>query len=256
MPEVPHSGEHHRQASFVRRGEPVPEPIPRTSLTVIPMFHVTACSAGLMGTMAGGSTTIFMRKWDAVKAMEIIEREKVNFTGGVPTIAWQLIEHPDRHKYDLSSIEAIAPAMGPQSAVLPLLNGVNHMTVLSGRFGAPRVLGGSCGIGVTLLPSGEIRHVGTMEWLNFGEVSGERTARCEALARIFAGTKINAPMPGKILSIKVSVGQAVKRGDVLMILEAMKMENEIQTPVDGKVAAIAVSEGANVNAGVALISIE
>src|SRR3546814_3736925 len=72
------------------------------------MFHVTACSASLMGAMAAGHTTIFMRKWDAVEAMEIIEREKVNVTGGVPTIAWQLIEHPERAKYDLSSLEAIA----------------------------------------------------------------------------------------------------------------------------------------------------
>ncbi len=71
-----------------------------------------------------------------------------------------------------------------------------------------------------------------------------------------AGAKVNAPMPGKILAVKVSVGQAVKRGDVLLILEAMKMENEIQSPVDGKVAAIAVSEGANVQAGTALASIE
>jgi acyl-CoA synthetase (AMP-forming)/AMP-acid ligase II len=104
--------------SFVRRGEPIPDPTPRTSLTVIPMFHVTACSAGLMGTMASGSTTIFMRKWDTVKAMEIIEREKVNMTGGVPTIAWQLLEHPDRHKYDLSSIEAIAYGGAPSAPEL------------------------------------------------------------------------------------------------------------------------------------------
>jgi len=104
--------------SFVRRGEPVPEPTPRTSLTVIPMFHVTACSAGMMGTMASGSTTIFMRKWDTVKAMEIIEREKVNMTGGVPTIAWQLLEHPDRHKYDLSSLEVIAYGGAPSAPEL------------------------------------------------------------------------------------------------------------------------------------------
>jgi acyl-CoA synthetase (AMP-forming)/AMP-acid ligase II len=104
--------------SFVRRGEAIPDPTPRTSLTVIPMFHVTACSAGLMGTMASGSTTIFMRKWDTVKAMEIIEREKVNMTGGVPTIAWQLLEHPDRHKYDLSSIEAIAYGGAPSAPEL------------------------------------------------------------------------------------------------------------------------------------------
>ncbi len=64
-----------------------------------------------------------------------------------------------------------------------------------------------------------------------------------------SGTKVNAPMPGKILSVKVGPGQAVKRGTVLMILEAMKMENEIQSPVDGTVNAIAVSEGVQVNAG-------
>ncbi|HEX7694975.1 MAG TPA: class I adenylate-forming enzyme family protein [Sphingomonas sp.] len=104
--------------SFIRRGEPIPDPIPRTSLTVIPLFHVTACSAGLMGTLASGSTTIFMRKWDTVKAMEIIEREKVNMTGGVPTIAWQLIEHPDRHKYDLSSLEVIAYGGAPSAPEL------------------------------------------------------------------------------------------------------------------------------------------
>ncbi|SKB48836.1 class I adenylate-forming enzyme family protein [Sphingopyxis flava] len=104
--------------SFLRRGEPVPEPTPRTTLTVIPLFHVTACSATLMGAMAAGNTLIFMRKWDAARAMEIIEREKVSVTGGVPTIAWQLIEHPDRAKYDLSSLEAIAYGGAPSAPEL------------------------------------------------------------------------------------------------------------------------------------------
>ncbi|QHQ62207.1 biotin/lipoyl-binding protein [Anaerocolumna sedimenticola] len=55
--------------------------------------------------------------------------------------------------------------------------------------------------------------------------------------------KVNAPMPGKILAIKASVGQTVKRGEVLLILEAMKMENEIVSPEDGTVASINVSSG-------------
>ena len=59
-----------------------------------------------------------MRKWDPVAAMEIIEREKVNITGGVPTIAWQLLEHPDRAKYDLSSLEAIAYGGAPSAPEL------------------------------------------------------------------------------------------------------------------------------------------
>lgn len=112
------SGGYSAARSFLRRGVPIPEPMPRTSLTVIPLFHVTACSAGLMGTIAGGSTSVYMRKWDPVRAMELIQREKVNMTGGVPTIAWQLIEHPDRHRYDLSSIEAIGYGGAPSAPEL------------------------------------------------------------------------------------------------------------------------------------------
>ena len=104
--------------NFIRRGEPVPETQPRTSLMVIPLFHVTACSAVLMAAMASASTSIFMRKWDPVEAMRIIEREKVNMTGGVPTIAWQLIEHPDRDKYDLSSLESISYGGAPSAPEL------------------------------------------------------------------------------------------------------------------------------------------
>lgn len=102
----------------LRRGEQPPQPVHKTTLTVIPLFHVTACSAGLMGLVAAGNTAIFMRRWEPVKAFEIIEREKVNATGGVPTIAWQLIEHPDREKYDLSSLEAIAYGGAPSAPEL------------------------------------------------------------------------------------------------------------------------------------------
>ncbi len=102
--------------------------------------------------------------------------------------------------YDLDgAIEAITPALGRHGAILPLLNGINHMAVLSGRFGVERVLGGACGIGALLEPSGEVRHVGGMEWLTFGEVSGERSARCETIARIFAATKINATLNDDIM---------------------------------------------------------
>jgi biotin carboxyl carrier protein len=67
--------------------------------------------------------------------------------------------------------------------------------------------------------------------------------------------KVNSPMPGKILSVKASVGQAVKRGEVIMILEAMKMENEIVAPSDGTIASINVNEGASVEAGSVLASL-
>lgn len=67
--------------------------------------------------------------------------------------------------------------------------------------------------------------------------------------------KVSAPMPGKILSVKVKVGDSVKKGQVLMILEAMKMENEIVTSQDGTVATIEVNEGATVEAGSLLASL-
>ncbi len=103
---------------FLRRGEAVPAPEPKVGLTVIPLFHATALSAGLMGSMAAGHTTIYMRKFDTVRAFEIIEREKVNSTGGVPTIAWQMLEHPDRHKYDLSSLETVGYGGAPSAPEL------------------------------------------------------------------------------------------------------------------------------------------
>ena len=105
-------------AAALRRGEVPPAPAQKVGLTVIPLFHVTACSAGLMGNILAGNTMIFMYRWDPVEAFKIIEREKVNSTGGVPTIAWQLIEHPERKNYDLSSLEAIAYGGAPSAPEL------------------------------------------------------------------------------------------------------------------------------------------
>lgn len=76
------------------------------------------------------------------------------------------------------------------------------------------------------------------------------------IAASAGGTKIASPMPGTILDIKVNVGDAVKTGDVLLILEAMKMENEIMAPCTGRVAAIGVTKGQNVNSGELMIVIE
>ncbi|WPX08536.1 biotin/lipoyl-containing protein [Anaerocellum danielii] len=66
---------------------------------------------------------------------------------------------------------------------------------------------------------------------------------------VSGGIKVSAPMPGKILSVNVQEGQKVKRGDVLFILEAMKMENEIMAPEDGTVEKVLVSKGSQVASG-------
>ncbi|MDJ0277424.1 class I adenylate-forming enzyme family protein [Sphingomonas sp. 2R-10] len=101
--------------SYLRRGEMPPEPQPKVGLLVIPFFHVTACSASLMGALASGTTLVLMRKWDAGEALALIERERVQITGGVPTIAWQLLEHPDRASHDLSSLEVVQYGGAPSA---------------------------------------------------------------------------------------------------------------------------------------------
>ncbi|MFA6075104.1 MAG: biotin/lipoyl-containing protein [Negativicutes bacterium] len=69
------------------------------------------------------------------------------------------------------------------------------------------------------------------------------------------GFGVNAPMPGKIVKVTVTAGQAVKQGDVVIILEAMKMQNEIKTPVDGVIKAINVEPGQTVKPGETMVVI-
>ena len=70
-----------------------------------------------------------------------------------------------------------------------------------------------------------------------------------------AGEAVTAPMPGNILKVNVTQGQAVKEGDVLCVLEAMKMENDITAPKDGTVTQVVTSKGASVSTGDALVVI-
>ena len=70
-----------------------------------------------------------------------------------------------------------------------------------------------------------------------------------AAAGATGAVKVTAPMPGTILDVKVSVGQSVKKGDVICVLEAMKMENDIPAPQDGVIASVNIQKGASINAG-------
>ena len=80
-------------------------------------------------------------------------------------------------------------------------------------------------------------------------------APAPAAAAAAGTTPVNSPMPGTILDVKVSVGQAVKEGDLVCILEAMKMENEIYAPCAGSIAQVLVTKGQSVDTGTPLVSI-
>ncbi len=106
---------------FLRRGEMPPEPDPneqRSTLLAIPFFHATGAFAVLVPAVMQGSKIVTMYKWDADEALPIIEKERITAVGGVPAIAWQLLEHPERDKYDLSSIQGVSYGGAPSAPEL------------------------------------------------------------------------------------------------------------------------------------------
>ncbi|CAN5717480.1 class I adenylate-forming enzyme family protein [soil metagenome] len=108
--------------SFLRRGEAPPQPDPslpqKGSLISVPFFHATGCFAVMNPSLFGGAKLAMIRKWDPEKAMQLIQDEKLTQMGGVPTIAWQIIEHPSRGNYDLSSLETVAYGGAPSAPEL------------------------------------------------------------------------------------------------------------------------------------------
>ncbi|NWH07204.1 MAG: acyl--CoA ligase [Alphaproteobacteria bacterium] len=108
--------------SYLRRGEMPPTPDPslpqKVNLISVPFFHATGCFAVMVPASFGGSRLVMQRRWDAEKALELIEKERVTNAGGVPTIAWQLIEHPRFKEFDTSSIEVISYGGAPSAPEL------------------------------------------------------------------------------------------------------------------------------------------
>jgi 2-dehydropantoate 2-reductase len=104
--------------------------------------------------------------------------------------------------YDLEqAVDSFAPAVGPQSVVIPLLNGMRHLETLDARFGEERVLGGSCFISAKLDARGHINHVSDIHRLNFGERAGGMSPRVEALAAAMRLVKFEAVASDRILQV-------------------------------------------------------
>jgi long-chain acyl-CoA synthetase len=110
------------QRAYVRRGEPIPDPAARTtqraSIVGVPFFHVTGCHALICPALYNGSKVVAMHRWDTERALQLIERERCTQAGGVPTLAWQILEHPARERYDLSSLEVMSYGGAPAASEL------------------------------------------------------------------------------------------------------------------------------------------
>lgn len=108
--------------AYLRRGELPPAPDPaaaqKATLLSVPFFHATGCHAVLSPSLFAGAKLVLMRKWEPLEAMRLIEAERVTGCGGVPTIAWQIIEHPERARFDLSSLESVSYGGAPSAPEL------------------------------------------------------------------------------------------------------------------------------------------
>jgi len=102
--------------------------------------------------------------------------------------------------YDLDgAIDAIRPAVGPNTAVLPLLNGLVHLDKLDAAFGRERVLGGVAYVGAVMLPDGTIRHINRLSGIAQGERPGGTSERTRAISQEFAGTPVDVPVNENIV---------------------------------------------------------
>jgi long-chain acyl-CoA synthetase len=110
-----------RARTLLRRGEALPAPgtAPKTAtLLSVPFFHATGCHSVLCASLYGGNKIVLMYRWDPGRALQLIEREKINSFGGVPSMAWQVLEHADFDRYDLSSVESIGYGGAPAAPEL------------------------------------------------------------------------------------------------------------------------------------------
>ena len=134
-------------------------------------------SAGLVIKSPNGDVTL--------KNPPNVQADKLNEKFDVVLLSCKAFDLED-------AIKSFAPAVGPQTAIIPLLNGMKHLDVLDGKFGHERVLGGLCAIAVTLNEKREVVQLQPMQSLNFGERDGKMSDRVRAIAEVFDSGKFGA----------------------------------------------------------------
>jgi 2-dehydropantoate 2-reductase len=154
--------------------------------------------------------------------------------------------------FDLEdAIKSFAPAVGPQTAIIPMLNGMKHLNVLDEKFGRERVLGGLCAIAVTLNEKREVVQLAPMQSLTFGERDGKMTDRVRAIADMMAAGKFGSVASENILQdmwekwvflASLAASTCLMRTSVGNILAAPGGKDFLLGMVD-ECSAIAKSEG-------------
>lgn len=136
------------------------------------------------------------QEWEIRTPVKIIQQGQVDSPFGVVLLSCKA--------YDLdNAMTAIAPAVGPQSVILPMLNGMRHIDVLKARFGPARVLGGLVAVNTVLLPDGSVQQSPmrvNLPAFPFGELDGTRSARCEAIKHAFDAGSITTEISDNIVA--------------------------------------------------------
>ena len=179
-------------------------------------MRILVVGAGAVGGYFGGrlldagrNVTFLVRPQRAAELARtglVIESRLGNVYRDAPTVTADALSAPydlvllSCKAYDLDdAITSFAPAVGPETAILPFLNGMRHLDALDARFGAPRVLGGVCFISATRGPHGEIVHLNENHTLAYGERDGVRSPRVERIAQEFASANFDARATGTIV---------------------------------------------------------
>ena len=144
---------------------------------VRPRRAAELAAAGLVIKSPNGDVTL--------KNPPTVQADKLNEKFDVVLLSCKAFDLDD-------AIKSFAPAVGPQTSIIPLLNGMLHLDVLDGKFGRDRVLGGLCAIAVTLNDKREVVQLQPMQSLNFGERDGKMSDRVRAIADVMASGKFGA----------------------------------------------------------------